>query len=109
MAAFLVFTPIDIAIYACPGEHVGATGAYRCVCGAPKVAGSFSEDWPCACSFAIEHQQEGTMPGNKGGGHVKNRKKYEALKRKGMSKTRAAKIANSGKEGSRKGGKNSHS
>ena len=30
------------------------------------------------------------MPGNKGGGHVKNRKKYEALKRKGMSKTRAA-------------------
>ena len=49
------------------------------------------------------------MPGNKGGGHVKNRKKYEALKRKGMSKTRAAKIANSGKEGSRKGGKNSHS
>ena len=49
------------------------------------------------------------MPGNKGGGHVKNRKKYEALKRKGMSKTRAAKIANSGKEGSRKGGRNSHS
>jgi hypothetical protein len=53
-------------------------------------------------------QQEAKMPGNKGGGHVKNRNKYEALKRKGMSKTRAAKIANSGKEGSRKGGRNSH-
>jgi hypothetical protein len=48
------------------------------------------------------------MPGKRGGGHVKNRKKYEALKDKGMSKTRAAKIANSGKEGSRKGGKHSH-
>jgi hypothetical protein len=49
------------------------------------------------------------MPGKKkAGGKVKNRKKYEALKRKGMSKTRAAKIANSGKKGSRKGGKNSH-
>jgi hypothetical protein len=51
---------------------------------------------------------ENKMPG-KSGGHVKNRKKYEALKDKGYSKTRAAKIANSGKEGSRKGGKHSHS
>jgi hypothetical protein len=41
-------------------------------------------------------------------GKVKNKKKYQALKRKGMSKTRAAKIANSGKAGSRKGGRNSH-
>ena len=32
----------------------------------------------------------------------------EALKRKGMSKARAAKIANSGKAGSKKGGRNSH-
>jgi hypothetical protein len=48
------------------------------------------------------------MPGKKGGGHVKNRKKYEPLKDKGMSKSRAAKIANSGKEGSRKGGRHSH-
>ena len=39
------------------------------------------------------------------GKSVKNKKKYQALKRKGMSKTRAAKIANSGKESSRKGGK----
>jgi len=39
------------------------------------------------------------------GNSVKNKKKYNALKSKGMSKTRAAKIANSGKSSSRKGGK----
>ena len=48
------------------------------------------------------------MPNKSTGGHVKDRDKYEALKRKGMSKTRAAKIANSGKAGSKKGGRNSH-
>lgn len=48
------------------------------------------------------------MPGHKHG-NVKNSKKYEALRRKGMSKTRAAKITNAGKEGSRKGGRHSHS
>ena len=42
------------------------------------------------------------------GNSIKHKSKYEALKRKGMSKTRAAKIANSGSEGSRKGGKHSH-
>jgi len=42
------------------------------------------------------------------GNSVKHKEKYEALKRKGMSKSRAAKIANSGKSGSRKGGKHSH-
>lgn len=41
------------------------------------------------------------------GKSVKNKRKYKALKRKGMSKTRAAKIANSGKKGSRKGGRHS--
>ena len=41
-------------------------------------------------------------------GHVKNRKKYEALRRKGMSKKRAAKITNAGKKASRKGGRSSH-
>ena len=41
------------------------------------------------------------------GASVKNKKKYRALKRKGMSKTRAAKIANAGKAGSRKGGRKS--
>ena len=46
------------------------------------------------------------MPGKSA--HVKNEKQYEALKDKGMSKERAAKIANS-PDGSRKGGKNSHS
>ena len=46
------------------------------------------------------------MPGKSA--HVKNEKQYEALKEKGMSKERAAKIANS-PDASRKGGKNSHS
>jgi hypothetical protein len=40
--------------------------------------------------------------------NVKNEKQYEALKRKGMSKERAAKIANSPGASSR-GGKKSHS
>jgi len=39
------------------------------------------------------------------GNSVKNKKKYNALKRKGMSKGRAARIANSGKSSSRKGGR----
>ena len=38
------------------------------------------------------------------GNSVKDKSKYQALKRKGMSKSRAARIANSGKTGSRKGG-----
>ena len=40
--------------------------------------------------------------------HVKNEKQYEALKKKGMSKTRAAKIANS-PGASKRGGKKSGS
>ena len=39
------------------------------------------------------------------GKSIKNKGKYRALKRKGMSKTRAARISNAGKAGSRKGGK----
>jgi len=46
------------------------------------------------------------MPGKSA--HVKNEKQYEALKDKGMSKERAAKIANS-PGASKKGGENSHS
>ncbi|HEY2326445.1 MAG TPA: hypothetical protein VGH52_03075 [Gaiellaceae bacterium] len=46
------------------------------------------------------------MPGKKA--HVKNEKQYEALKDKGMSKERAAKIANS-PEASKHGGQASHS
>ena len=46
------------------------------------------------------------MPGKQA--HVKNEKQYEALKDKGMSKERAAKIANS-PDASRHGGKHSHS
>jgi hypothetical protein len=37
--------------------------------------------------------KEATVPGKSA--HVKNEKQYEALKEKGMSKERAAKIANS--------------
>ena len=39
------------------------------------------------------------------GKSVKDKGKYNALKKKGMAKTRAAKIANAGRAGSRKGGK----
>jgi hypothetical protein len=39
------------------------------------------------------------------GKSIKNKRKYSALKRKGMSKTRAARISNAGKSASRKGGK----
>jgi hypothetical protein len=46
------------------------------------------------------------MPGKSA--HVKNEKQYEALKDKGMSKERAAKIANSPKA-SKHGGEQSHS
>ncbi|HEY7628182.1 MAG TPA: hypothetical protein VH761_13995 [Ilumatobacteraceae bacterium] len=46
------------------------------------------------------------MPGKSA--HVKNEKQYEALKDKGMSKERAAKIANSPKA-STHGGEKSHS
>jgi hypothetical protein len=44
------------------------------------------------------------MPGKSA--NVKNEKQYEALKDKGMSKERAAKIANT-KDASKKGGKQS--
>jgi hypothetical protein len=46
------------------------------------------------------------MPGKSA--HVKNEKQYEALKNKGMSKERAAKIANS-PSASKHGGEKSHS
>ena len=48
------------------------------------------------------------MPAKKGGGNIKNRKQYEKLKEKGMSKSRAARIANS-PGASKRGGKKSHS
>lgn len=41
------------------------------------------------------------------GKSVKDKEKYRALKRKGMSRGRAARIANAGTAGSRKGGRNS--
>jgi hypothetical protein len=39
------------------------------------------------------------------GNSVKNKKTYKALKRKGMSKGKAARIANAGKSAQRKGGR----
>lgn len=46
------------------------------------------------------------MPGKKSRG-LKHRKVYEALRRKGYSKTKAAKISNAGKKAARKGGRKS--
>ncbi|HEY1907249.1 MAG TPA: hypothetical protein VGG91_14480 [Myxococcaceae bacterium] len=54
------------------------------------------------------------MPGRKGstarsgGKATKNPREYRALRRKGLSKARAAKITNAGKKASRKGGRRSH-
>ena len=39
------------------------------------------------------------------GKSIKNKRKYKALRRKAMSKTRAARISNAGKSASRKGGR----
>jgi hypothetical protein len=39
------------------------------------------------------------------GKSIKNKRKYKALKRKGMPKSRAAAISNAGKKASRKGGR----
>jgi hypothetical protein len=41
------------------------------------------------------------------GKSIKDKDKYRALKRKGMSKSRAAAISNAGKSASRKGGRKS--
>jgi hypothetical protein len=41
------------------------------------------------------------------GGNVKKPKQYEALRRRGLSKTAAARITNAGKRAQRKGGKRS--
>jgi hypothetical protein len=48
-----------------------------------------------------------TSSARKGGAATKNPRQYKALKRKGMPKARAAKIANAGKSASIKGGKRS--
>jgi hypothetical protein len=54
----------------------------------------------------LDHRKEDRMPGKRPS--IKNEKQYEKLKEKGMSKERAAKIANSPGASSR-GGKASHS
>jgi hypothetical protein len=40
-------------------------------------------------------------------GNVRNDQQYEALRKKGMSKQRAAKITNAGTRGAKQGGKRS--
>lgn len=47
------------------------------------------------------------MPGKKMRS-IKRPRVYEALKRKGYSKKKAAKISNAGKKAARKGGRRSH-
>jgi hypothetical protein len=64
-----------------------------CAQNLPRVA--------AVCTGTPAATQEDTMAGKS----VKNKSKYRALKRKGMSKTRAAKISNAGKSASRKGGR----
>jgi hypothetical protein len=63
--------------------------------------------WRPICSTNARTFMEETMAKNHGNS-VKNDKKYEALRDKGYSKERSAKIANSGKQSSRNGGKHSH-
>lgn len=45
------------------------------------------------------------MPENDDSSRIKDEKQYEELRKQGMSKEKAARIANSGKEASKKGGK----
>lgn len=47
------------------------------------------------------------MPGKRFQKSIKHKKVYHALRRKGMSKTKAAKISNAGKKAARKGGRKS--
>jgi hypothetical protein len=63
-------------------------------------------EWEWEAWKAGNEKGDGQVPGKKA--HVKNEKQYEALKDKGMSKERAAKIANS-PSASRHGGEKSHS
>jgi hypothetical protein len=59
-------------------------------------------------------EEESTMPGRRhstsrsGGKATKNPRQYKALRRRGLSKARAAKITNAGKKASRLGGRRSH-
>lgn len=47
------------------------------------------------------------MPGTKWKRSLRNPRQYEALKRRGLSKRRAAAISNAGKRAARKGGRRS--
>src|SRR4051794_23110299 len=74
----------------------------RCAARAHASAGAAGAT--SVSSLRFHPRREEPMPR---GGNVKNRGQYEALRRKGMSKQRAAKITNAGKAGSRKGGRKS--
>jgi G6PDH family F420-dependent oxidoreductase len=74
----------------------------------------FLEFWTTALQPALDGLGNGSSAPSKGDGampgrssHVKNEKQYEALKDKGMSKDRAARIANS-PDASKHGGERSH-
>jgi hypothetical protein len=71
-----------------------------------RVLGAAPRDFPEAELIASEVTEEGQMPAKRA--NVKNERQYEALKKKGMSKSRAAKIANS-PGASKRGGKKSGS
>src|SRR5581483_6601536 len=83
-----------------PTRGPRATGRPGAARGCLSMSGSRS------CTHRNRRAKEGSVP-NKSA-NVKNEKQYEALKDKGMSKERAARIANSPGASSR-GGKASHS
>jgi hypothetical protein len=69
------------------------------------MPGAAARKFPLIAKLDSKKERGGsTMPRR---GFVKNRKQYEGLRRRGMSKQRAAKITNAGKAGSRKGGRKS--
>lgn len=55
--------------------------------------------------MAAKKKSTSSSSSRKGGAKTKSPRQYKALKRKGMPKVRAAKIANAGKSASKKGGK----
>ena len=73
-----------------------------------RVVGAIVSQWSVREKRSDESRDRGGTKMAGKSAHVKNEKQYEALKDKGMSKERAAKIANS-PDASSKGGKKSHS
>jgi hypothetical protein len=64
------------------------------------------EQFPFRGTLFAEHLVSISIPRRcMAGKSVKHKAQYRALKRKGMSKARAARISNAGKKASRKGGR----